>query len=342
MYEDGHWWLIHAKGATVVAPTWNELWRALAPGPGQALTGTYTVVRPRRTTGQDRPAPGRLVTTEDFAFQPPGSWRCAYRDPLAHGEGALWIAAPGDPDTDSADESPSGLSFSEDRFPWDFAASPQRLVLVGGGGPLAAAAQLTTSQRVTHAGTRREGWSLTLDVPLAGRLQVVVDDEEGLILRVASPNEEYREELHDLAFPGRLPETLFDSQDVTDAQVAWEERWRAAEAAARRSPLPVPGYWPSPRGNPSVIDGDLSSGLLVVDLNPDLGDDSRAEGPVGARLARQRPGDPLYLGGVFGDPAVCVHTWQDGNWTWSLATEGPGLTREQLSKVIASMTEPQN
>ncbi|MFJ6213339.1 hypothetical protein ACIQGZ_08425 [Streptomyces sp. NPDC092296] len=317
----------------MAAPTWEELWRALLSRPRPAVTGTYAVVRPRRDHGHGRP-PGRVATTETFAFRPPGSWRCAYTDPLAHADGALWIATP----EESGDDAPSGLDFAEDGFPWGFAESPERLVLTSGYGPLAAAVPLSEPEEAVHAD--RKGWAVTLDVPLAGPLDVVVDGTEGLLLRVGSPDGAYREELRDLAFPDRLPDSLFDPADLAGAQAAWEERRRAAEAAHRGRPLPVPGYWPGPRQQPSVLDGDLPSGLLVIDLGLDLGAGTRAHGPFDARLARSRPGDPPYLGGIFGDPGICVHTWTDHTWQWSLATDGPTLTPRELDAVITSMPAP--
>lgn len=314
----------------MAAPTWDELWRALVSHPRPALSGTYAVTRPRRDPGNGLP-PGSVATSETFAFRPPGAWRRSYDDPLGHADGPLSV-------TTAEDSDDGGLSYGEDGFPWDFAESPGRLVHTLPGGPLAAAVPLSAPEATSRAG--RPAWSVDLDVPLAGPLRVVVDAAAYLLLGVESPDGAYREELTGLVLPARLPDALFDPHEETAARTAWEERLRATELAWRGRPLPVPGHWPGPRLTPSVIDGDPASGLLVMDLGPDLGDEDRADSPYDARLARRKRGEPPYLGGVFGDPSITVHTWTDPAWQWSLATDGPPLTPADLAKVIASMPSP--
>ncbi|PWI45399.1 hypothetical protein [Streptomyces sp. ICBB 8177] len=321
----------------MVVPSWEAWWRTAATRPVPAMTGTYRVRRPRRDPGNGM-TPGRVGVVETFAHRPPGWWRGVRRDPLGAAGDALWITAPAAPDR-------HGRGFS-----WDFAGSPRRLAPAGGAGAFAGAVPRGGPRPYTRAGREAAEW--LLDVPHAGRLRVVLDAEHPLVLLAETPDGEYREELTDLAFPGSLPEELFDPGHAEAARAAWEVRLRAAQAAWRERPLPAPGHWPGPRPAPRVIDGDLATGLLVLDLGLGGGAPApgarpvrasaagRSRGPVAARLARRRRGEPPYLGGIFADPKVFVHTWSDGVWQWSLATEGPALSPEDLSAVIASMPAP--
>ncbi|MEU6172944.1 hypothetical protein ABZ832_13580 [Streptantibioticus parmotrematis] len=311
----------------MVVPSWEAWWRTAATRPLPAMTGTYRVRRQRRDPGNGM-TPGRVGVVETFAYRPPGWWRGARRDALGAAGEALWVAAPA--------EGGSPVR----GFSWDFAGSPRRLVAAGGAVPFAGAVPRGGPR--PHARAGREAAEWLLEVPHAGRLRVVLDAEHPLVLLAETPDGEYREELTDLAFPGSLPDELFDPGHAQAARAAWAERLAAARSAWRQRPLPLPGHWPGPRPAPRVIDGDLASGLLVLDLGLDavtLGP-GRARGPVAARLARRRRGEPPYLGGIFADPKVFVHTWSDGVWQWSLATEGPALSPEDLSAVIASMPAP--
>lgn len=316
----------------MAAPTWDELWRALVSHPRPSLSGTYSLTRPRRDPGNGM-EPGFVVAGESFTFRPPGRWRRSYHDPIGRADGPLSITTPEESDG-------GGLSYGEDGFPWDFAESPDRLVLTRPGGPLAAAVPLSVPEATVCAD--RTAWAVELDIPLAGRLRVVVDAADYFLLRVASTDGAYREELTDLRFPTRFPATLFDRREEEAARTAWEERWRATRLAWQSRPLPVPGYWPTPRLEPTILDGDPESGLLVIDLGLDLDGAEGSGNPLDARLARRGRGEPPYLGGIFSDPSIVVHTWTDPAWQWALATDGPPLTSAELAKVIASMPAPTN
>lgn len=147
----------------------------------------------------------------------------------------------------------------------------------------------------------------------------------------------YREELSELEFSGELPEGRFQ---WTDAMAAAEEvrQSRRDDVAAHycERPLPVPAFWPGGCGHfePDVIDGDLASGLLAIDL---YNDGAPEEAPSMAVLIRQQPDTPPFEPGWVADPNAFVHRWQDGIWQWTLALWGRPLSPEELERVIGSM-----
>ncbi|MBW8481122.1 hypothetical protein [Actinomadura parmotrematis] len=294
-------------------PTWSELWRDLTSAPCPPLAGAYTVRCPRRDDGRGWPPPDTVTTVERFEFAPPGHWRREL-------DGRVIVREEGER---------VSLMYAEDGFPWAFEPSPERLVAPGSGGALAAAHPLADPAPAGHGG--RAGWAVPLDAPFAGTLRLVVDAELPLVLLAETPGGAYREELTDLRVLDGVPARRFDPADAYAAEHAWERRWQAMRSAYHDRPLPSPAYWPAPLGEPTLIDGDPATGLLVVML-----DVLDAPGPADARLARTPAGAPPYTGGSFGDPEVYVHRWRAGRWDWSLAVDEP-LAPGELEKVIASM-----
>src|SRR3954452_24045218 len=96
----------------MTAPTWKILLARLSAGPAESLTGSYSIIRPRRDDGHGWPPPESVGSTDRFAYRPTGQWRL---------ETSGYVSFVG-PDADLGE--PGGLSFSAGLYPWDFPRSP--------------------------------------------------------------------------------------------------------------------------------------------------------------------------------------------------------------------------
>ncbi|MFC9928738.1 hypothetical protein [Streptomyces sp. NPDC127190] len=301
--------------------SWTELRELLDRTPKPAVVGRHLSVQPRRDDGRGWPPASPVRRTVSFAYRPPGDWF------LDHGDGDITI--------DTGQGGPAGLGFGP-RFPWDLAPSPDRLITCAHSPALAAADAVGEPERVRHEG--RPAWAVTLRTPaLPQPLRVVVDPAAGILLSAAVEESGYREELSGLEFPPGLPDARFRwTEALTAAEEARQKRRAEVAAHHGAESLPVPAFWPGGRAHfePRVFDGDLTTGLLALDL---YNEGAPAGTPAMAVLVRQRPDAPLFEPGWVADPEAYVHHWADGTWQWTLALWGRPLTPEELDRVVASL-----
>ncbi|MER6358187.1 hypothetical protein ABT186_42040 [Streptomyces sp. NPDC001634] len=315
--------------------SWTELLESLDRTPKPAVVGLHTSVQPRRDDGRGWPPASPVRMTVRFAYRPSGDWFFDY----GHGD-VSFTSADTSPEPEAgsgpgAEGYPAGLAFGPE-FPWDLDPSPERLITCVHSPALAEATAVNSPEAVRHDG--RDAWAVVLRTPsLHHPLRVTVDTTAGILLAAEVEAVGYREELTGLEFPAELPNSLFEwNEALAAAEKSQQERFEQAAAHYRELPRLLPAYWPGglDDAEPSLIDADLTTGLLALDLgcNPEQGD-----GPSMAMLIRQPPNTPLYQPGWVSDPETYVHHWQDADWQWTLALQGRPLTREELERVIASL-----
>ena len=176
----------------------------------------------------------------------------------------------------------------------------------------------------------RLGWRFVLAPPphKPAPLEVVLDDETGVVLEYRSLGADYWEMLTSFEVNVSLDDESFTWTGEVDT--AWVDERLVHEERARavsEHPWPSPTYWPS--GVPlDVIEGDVDNGSFVAVMGGHV-----ASQPI---LARWRPGSPpVRLEGHIRRLAA-HHRWERDGFHWLLATDDD-ISPEDLQRIIDSI-----
>ena len=175
----------------------------------------------------------------------------------------------------------------------------------------------------------RVGWRFVLAPPphKPAPLEVVLDDQTGVVLEYRSQGADYWETLTSFEVDVPIDEDRFTWTGEVDTE--WNDERQAAEDRSRAvsdHPWPSPRWWPT--GMPlDVLDGDVDEGWFIGWL----GDSS------GRVLARWRPDSavPRRLAGRIHELPF-EHRWQRDGWDWLLATDEQ-LAPDDLQRIIESI-----
>lgn len=306
--------------------TWDELIEHLNTTTPRNLRGTYHAALPRIADELGWPPPSPVLKTSTFAFRAPNHWR----SDSAHSARVI------DPH-DFVDKL-APMSFTLPPHTWT-TAGPVRMVLGLDGGFLRNATPLGHPTAVEHDG--RPAWRIgvreaSAELPFL----ITVDRDLGIVLSLACDETGYREELSGLDSASDLADEVFTDSEAIDAvHRDWQAEMLRAVDHYRVHPFPVPTWWPGSLARPTPAGGDLSTGLVVVDLD---GQHSEPPGIAGAQLSRQPVNLNPFQGGWLGNPKVYAHRWNDSQHQWSLAVTGDRpLSPDELAHVAASIADYQ-